>query len=489
MTNILLPEVIVTVGLLGLLVLYACLDKKVQSTMTIAAVAVYAVALGVLSTMKIPESHVVWWHGLFVYDGAAHVSKMVILSVVLLLTLCSMPEKRDFSFPGLEFTSLMGFSALGMMVTVSAAHWISLFTGLELMYLPLYALVVMRKKNTQAQEAAIKYIILGALATAFLLYGASLLYAVTGSMQFESIQVALSGIGGDIAWQGKIPGVDNVTITQAASILILAAMVFKFGALPFHLWVPDVYQGASNIVVGTIASLPKLVLLVVWCRVFGDSGALAPLIECWQVPVYIIAVGSILLGNCAGLAQTNLRRMLAYSSISHMGMVLLALGVGSSEGIAAAWVYVIGYIVMTVTLFLALARWRKGTREAVRIEDLKGLYKSDRGFAVVLIICLFSMMGMPPFLGFLLKIQVLMALVHGGQAGLALMAVMGSVIGAFYYLRAIQNLVFLDQKEGEDPTHIVSDSSSNVVLTVSTAAILLSGLMPMWLFVLAKMAV
>jgi NADH-quinone oxidoreductase subunit N len=489
MMNVLLPESIVTAGLLGLVAIYACLDKKYQSSITVAAVVVYAIALGALSCLQVPESQIVWWHGLFVYDGAAYVSKLVILGVMALLTLCSVPEKRDFAFPGLEFTSLMGFSALGMMVTVSAAHWVSLFTGLELMYLPLYALVVMRKKNAQAQEAAIKYIILGALATAFLLYGTSLLYAVTGSMQLEGIQAALSGIGGDMAWQGKIPGVDNVSIAQGASILILAALVFKFGALPFHMWVPDVYQGASNIVVGTIASLPKLVLLVVWCRVFGDNGALAPLVECWQVPVYIMGIASILLGNIAGLAQTRVRRMLAYSSISHMGMVLLALGLGNSEGITAAWVYVIGYIIMTVTLFLALVRWRKGPREAVLIEDVKGLYKSDRAYATVWIISLFSMMGMPPFLGFILKVQVLMALVHGGQASLALIAVIGSVIGAFYYLRVIQNSVFYDKSEGESTGQVIPDWSSNMVLTVSAGAVLLSGIMPMWLFNLVKLAV
>ncbi len=489
MMNILLPEGIVAAGLLSLVAVYACLDKKYQPTMTVAAVVVYALALGALSALKIPENQVVWWHGLFVYDGAAHVSKMVILSVMVLLTLCSVPEKRDFSFPELEFTSLMGFSALGMMVSVSAGHWISLFTGLELMYLPLYALVVMRKKNAQAQEAAIKYIILGALATAFLLYGASLLYAVTGSMQLENIQAALSGIGGDIAWQGRISEVDNVSIVQGASILILAAMVFKFGALPFHMWVPDVYQGASNIVVGTIASLPKLVLLVVWCRVFGENGALAPLIESWQVPVTIMGGASILLGNMAGLAQTRVRRMLAYSSISHMGMVLLALGLGNSEGIAAAWVYVIGYIVMTVTLFLALVRWRKGAREAVLIEDLKGLYSSDKAYAIVLIISLFSMMGMPPFLGFLLKIQVLMALIHNGYAGLALVAVVGSVIGAFYYLRIIQNIIFYNKEHGESTSEIIPDWRSNMVLALTAGTVLLTGLAPTWLFALVKIAV
>ncbi len=181
--------------------------------------------------------------------------------------------------------------------------------------------------------------------------------------------------------------------------------------------------------------------------------------------------------------------MLAYSSISHMGMVLLALGLGNSEGIAAAWVYVIGYIVMTVTLFLALTRWRKGTREAVLIEDLKGLYSSDKAYATVLIISLFSMMGMPPFLGFLLKIQVLMALIHDGQAGLALVAVVGSVIGAFYYLRIIQNIVFFDKNDGESTSEIIPDWSSNMVLALTAGTVLLTGMMPMWLFSLVKIAV
>ena len=488
MINVLLPEILVATGLLGLLTIYVCLDKKYHGSMVVGIVLLYALTFWELSGLTVPDSPIVWWEGLFVYDGLSQTSKMLIMATMVVISVCAHAEQRDFSFPGIEFYSLMGFSALGMMVTVSAGHVISLFVGLELMYLPLYALVMMRKKNAQAQEAAIKYIILGALATAFLLYGASLLYAVTGSMHFEDIHGILSGIGGDSGWQGRIPEIDNYPIINVASLLILAAILFKLGVMPFHIWVPDVYQGASNVVVATIASLPKLVLVVVWCRVFGDTGALAPLIDSWQWPVLVIGVGSILLGNLAGLAQTNIKRMLAYSSISHMGLLLLALGLGTREGLAACWIYIIGYMVMTVTIFAALARCRQSGREAVLIEEMKGLYHSHRGYAVVLIVSLFSLMGMPPFLGFFVKIQVLMALIHGGKAGLALVAVLGSVIGAFYYLRVIQNILFYRKDATGKAVEIVPDRGSDVVLFLATVAVGVSGLVPIWLLTLAKMA-
>ncbi|MEC8064394.1 MAG: NADH-quinone oxidoreductase subunit N [Pseudomonadota bacterium] len=487
--SVLLPESFLSLGILSIILLFSLWSNgKSYSTKASAMVLLATLALCIQS-LGSPEK-IIWWQGMFIQDKLAQFAKILLCCTTLVIVLCSENEQKDFGFPTLEFNILILLSTLGMLVTVSAGHLITLFVGLELMYLPLYALVAMRKKHLQAQEAAIKYIVTGALASAFFLYGASLLYGVSATMELRGIESALFNLlSNNIGGMEKIPLIDNYILAVFATVMILAALIFKFGTVPFHMWVPDVYQGSTHIAISVIGSLPKFVLVVVWSRLFGYQGALSPMSDIWAPPLLILGVLSILYGNLLGLVQTNIKRLLAYSSIAHMGYILLALGMASQIGMQSAFVYVLGYIIVSVTLFITLAQFRKAGDEMTKIDDFKGLYYRHPGYALVFTIALFSLIGVPPVLGFIVKMQLIFSLIEQNLAEIAILAVLGSVLGAYYYLSIIQRMMFQKATDSVVSIQLQYARISVLLITIGSTMLILFSFIPYGLFEFAQIVV
>jgi NADH-quinone oxidoreductase subunit N len=376
---------------------------------------------------------------------------------------------------GGELFSLSLLALLGMYVMISGNNFLVLYLGLELLTLASYALVALRRDNAVATEAAMKYFVLGALASGFLLYGLSMLYGATGTLD---VSEAFAIIGsGQVKHQVLVLGV----------VFVVCGLAFKLGVVPFHSWVPDVYQGAPTAVTLMIAGAPKLAAFALVMRLLVDG--LMPLAMDWQQMLAVLAVASLLVGNLAAIAQTNLKRMLAFSTIAQMGFVLIGLLSGVVEGNTApaanayssAMFYIITYVLTTLATFgIVLLLAREGF-ESEEISDLAGLNQRSPLYAAVMAICLFSLAGVPPMVGFYAKLSVLQALIASGQVGsvaLAVFAVIMSLIGAFYYLRVIKVMYF------DSPitaTTVTAGKDVRVVLSINGALVLILGLMPGWL--------
>jgi NADH-quinone oxidoreductase subunit N len=362
-----------------------------------------------------------------------------------------------------------------MFVMISGNNFLVLYLGLELLTLSSYALVALRRDNAMATEAAMKYFVLGALASGFLLYGLSMLYGATGTLD---VSEAFAIIGsGQVKHQVLVLGV----------VFVVCGLAFKLGVVPFHSWVPDVYQGAPTAVTLMIAGAPKLAAFALVMRLLVDG--LMPLAMDWQQMLAVLSVASLLVGNLAAIAQTNLKRMLAFSTISQMGFVLIGLLSGVVEGNSApaanayssAMFYIVTYVLTTLATFgIVLMLAREGF-ESEEISDLAGLNQRSPLYAAVMAICLFSLAGVPPMVGFYAKLSVLQALIASGQVGsvvLAVFAVMMSLIGAFYYLRVIKVMYF------DSPitaTTVSAGKDVRVVLSINGALVLILGVVPGWL--------
>ena len=376
---------------------------------------------------------------------------------------------------GGEMFSLSLLALLGMYVMISGNHFLVLYLGLELLTLSSYALVALRRDNAMATEAAMKYFVLGALASGFLLYGLSMLYGATGTLD---VSEAFAIIGsGQVKHQVLVLGV----------VFVVCGLAFKLGVVPFHSWVPDVYQGAPTAVTLMIAGAPKMAAFALVMRLLVDG--LMPLAMDWQQMLAVLAVASLLVGNLAAIAQTNLKRMLAFSTIAQMGFVLIGLLSGVVDGNSApaanayssAMFYIITYVLTTLATFgIVLLLAREGF-ESEEISDLAGLNQRSPLYAAVMAICLFSLAGVPPMVGFYAKLSVLQALIASGQVGsvaLAVFAVIMSLIGAFYYLRVIKVMYF------DNPitaTTVTAGQDVRVVLSINGALVLILGIVPGWL--------
>jgi NADH-quinone oxidoreductase subunit N len=338
------------------------------------------------------------------------------------------------------------------------------------MSLSLYALAALRRDHSVATEAAIKYFVLGALASGFLLYGMSMLYGGTGTLDLDRIAASMSG---------RTPA--NTTVIVFGVVFIVSGLAFKFGAVPFHMWVPDVYQGTPTVATLLIASAPKIATFAISFRVLAE--ALPSVATDWQQMLLVLSVLSMIVGNLVAIAQTNLKRMLAYSTIAQVGFVLLGMlsGVvgGSTDGMADAWsasmFYVVTYVLTTLGTFgVILLVARKG-HEAEDIADLKGLSRRSPGLAFVMLLLMFSLAGIPPTVGFYAKLAVLQSVVEAGMTWLAILAVLVSLIGAFYYLRIVKT-VYFDEPTDVEP--IAAAPGAQAVMAVNGALILLLGLVP-----------
>jgi NADH-quinone oxidoreductase subunit N len=370
---------------------------------------------------------------------------------------------------GGEFYVLALFALLGQMVMISGNSFLIIYLGLELMSLALYALVALRRDHTVSTEASMKYFILGALASGFMLYGISMIYGATGSLELtEVVKVAASPVA-------------NKPILLLGLVFLVAGLAFKLGAVPFHMWVPDVYQGSPTAVTLLLGGAPKLAAFAITFRLLVEG--LFPLAVDWQQMLVVLAVLSIAVGNVTAIAQTNLKRMLAYSTISHMGFLLLGLLSGVANGnsslavsaYSSALFYSITYVLTTLGTFGVILLLSRSGFEAENIDDLKGLAKRSPWFALVMLLLMFSLAGIPPMLGFHAKFAVLEAVMATGQTWIAIFAVLFSLIGAFYYLRVVK-VMFFD--EPTDMSPIEASADVRVLLSANGVAVLLLGVLP-----------
>jgi NADH-quinone oxidoreductase subunit N len=386
---------------------------------------------------------------------------------------------------GGELFTLSMLALLGMFIMISGNNFLVIYLGLELLTLSSYTLVALRRDNAMATEAAMKYFVLGAMASGFLLYGLSMLYGATGSLDIGQVFKAVNS--GQIRHQVLVFGL----------VFVVAGLAFKLGVVPFHMWIPDVYQGAPTAVTLMIGGAPKLAAFAITIRLLVDG--LLPLAIDWQQMLAVLAIGSLLVGNLAAIAQTNLKRMLAYSTISQMGFVLLGLLSGVINGnvdaaavesaYSSAMFYVVSYVLTTLAAFGVILLLAREGFESEEIADLAGLNQRSPLYAGVMAVCLFSMAGIPPLVGFYAKLSVLQALVASGQGlyiALAVFAVLMSLIGAFYYLRVVKVMYF---DAPLTATSVSAPLDVRVVLTVNGALVLVLGLLPGGLMALCADAI
>lgn len=398
--------------------------------------------------------------GMFIRDGVADVLKVFMLVVTGAAFVYAKPYLQDRGLFKGEFYVLCLFAVLGMMVLVSAGNLLSLYMGLELLALSSYALVAIDRDNKLATEAAMKYFVLGSLASGMLLYGMSMLYGATGSLDIATIQAALGSVG------------DNRGILLLGVVFLVVGIAFKFGAAPFHMWLPDVYQGAPTAVTAFIGSAPKLAAFGMAYRLL--EGAVGDVSE-WRHMLAWLAVLSLAVGNVVAIAQTNLKRMLAYSTISHVGFLFLGLAAGTEQGYAAAMFYAICYAIMSVGAFASIMLLARKGFEAEEISDFRGLNQRHPWFAFLILLLMGSLAGFPPLFGFWAKLTVLEAAVGADMLWLALVAVVFAVIGAFYYLRVIRTMYF-DAPEDSNNQPLNPDPQLRWLLTVNGLAMLVLGI-------------
>ncbi len=414
------------------------------------------------------------FNGMFVDDPMSDVLKIsVCLSVAVMLAY----SRRYIALRGMfrgEFFVLSLFATLGMMVMISANHFLVLYLGLELMSLSLYAMVALPRDSGPSTEAAMKYFVLGALSSGMLLYGMSMIYGATGSL--EITEVAQRIFDGE-----AIP-----TILVFGLVFVVAGIGFKLGAVPFHMWVPDVYHGAPTAVTLLIGSAPKLAAFAFIMRLLVEALGIEQLLAEWQQMLVLLAVASLAIGNITAIAQTNIKRMLAYSSISHMGFLLLGVLSGTLEGFGAAMFYTIVYVLMSLGTFgMVLLLSREGF-EADNLEDFKGLNQRSPWYAFIMMLLMFSMAGIPPTLGFWAKLFVLQAALSVGYIWLTIAAVLFSLIGAFYYLRIVK-LMYFDAPTDTAP--IAPYADTRVLITLNGIAMLALGIAPAPLLAICERAI
>ncbi len=400
-------------------------------------------------------------NNMFVDDLMSDVLKLLTyLSVSMMLVYSRQYLTVRDLFSG-EFMVLTLFATLGMMVMISAYHFLTLYLGLELLSLSLYAMVALQRDSAFATEAAMKYFILGALASGLLLYGMSMLYGATGSLELGAVSKAIQS------------GTADKTLLVFGLVFVVSGLSFKLGVVPFHMWLPDVYHGAPTAMTMLIGSAPKLAAFAFVSRILVSG--LQPLVQHWSGMLVILAIASMALGNIAAIAQTNLKRMLAYSTIAHMGFLLLGFISGDQEGYGSSMFYAVIYVLMTLGTFGMIMLLSRVGFEADKLNDFKGLNQRSPWLAFMMLLLMFSMAGIPPTVGFYAKFSVLNAVVQSGHTWLAIVAVLFSLIGAYYYLRIVK-LMYFDAPESHEP--IIFGQDTTLLISLNSLGLLLLGLLP-----------
>ena len=480
-----LPEIILLIAASVILLIdmyLADAKRSVTFALSLAALAACAMASGVL--LYGSDKSVYAFNSMFVSDPMSNLLKLFSCLVVGLTLVYSRRYIADRGMIsgnlGGEFYVLTLFALLGQMVMISGQNFLIIYLGIELMALSLYALVALRRDHPPATEAAMKYFILGALASGFLLYGMSMLYGATGSLDLAEIAKA--------AASGNV----NKTVLVFGVVFLVSGMAFKIGVVPFHMWVPDVYHGAPTPVALLVGGAPKLAAFAIFVRLLVEG--LSPLALDWQQMLMVLSVLSMALGNITALAQTNIKRMLAYSTIAQMGFMLLGLLSGVANGdisLAAdaygtAMFYTITYVLTVTAAFGVILLLSRAGFEAESLEDFKGLNQRNPWIAFVMMLAMLSLAGIPPLVGFYAKLSVLQAVLAVGHVWLAIAAVLFSLVGAFFYLRVVK-LMYFD--EPADPSPIVTPTDMRLILGANGLAVLALGILPGGLMTLCARAI
>jgi NADH-quinone oxidoreductase subunit N len=400
---------------------------------------------------------------MFVDDLMSDVLKLIVLVAVMVVLAYSRAYVAARGMLRGEFFGLALFATLGMMIMISANHLLVLYLGLELMMLSLYSMVALQRESASATEAAMKYFVLGALASGMLLYGMSMIYGATQTLEITALADFIA---------------DGSAITPVlifGLVFVVAGLGFELGVVPFHMWVPDVYHGAPSSVTLFVSSAPKIAGFALIVRLLGQALGDDGLVIEWQQMLIVMAVLSLIIGNITAIVQTNLKRMLAYSTISHMGFVLLGVLVGTDVGLGSAMFYVVVYVLMNVGAFGMILLLSRSGFEAENLEDFKGLNQRSPWFAFVMLLLMFSMVGIPPTVGFYAKLAVLQALLSGGFIAVAVIAIIFSAIGAFYYLRIVRLMYF---EAPADRSPIAPYADVKVLMSLNGVAILYLGIVP-----------
>ncbi|NVK89303.1 MAG: NADH-quinone oxidoreductase subunit NuoN [Gammaproteobacteria bacterium] len=458
--NPLLPEIfLLTLACIVLIFDLYSKDRDRQICYLISQAGFVAVILFILGDL--PSARLTTFNDTFVLDTLSQYLKVTLLVIGGVAMVYGRVFMRNRRFLKGEYYSLAIFALLGMFVMVSANHLMTLYLGLELLSLPLYAMIAMERNSKLGVEAAVKYFVTGAVASGFLLYGLSFLYGITGSLSLSVIAESMTQTS------------DKLYLIQFTLVFVIAAIAFKLGLVPFHMWLPDVYQGAPVSVVAFLASAPKIAAFGFTIRFLVDGMAIAA--DIWQPLILTAAILSIGLGNLVAIAQSNLKRMLAYSGIAHMGYFILGFYSGDFGGYAAAMFYVISYALMAVAAFGLLVFLSRVGFEYETLEDLKGLGRKNPWYALMMTFVMVSMAGLPPFIGFWPKLEIFRSLVAAGHWPLAVYAVVFSLIGLFYYLRVIKVVYFDD---ADQVFSFLPSRSIRFAITFNCVALLILGLIP-----------
>ena len=466
-----LPELTLLTMAMTILILDLFLKPKKRIAIYLLAQFAIFVA-GYFAFQGITQSVGYAFGNLFVDDTLSHVLKLfTLIGAAIMLVYTRHYMKQRGLFRG-EYYALSLFAMVGMMVMISGHNLLTIYMGLELLSLCLYALVAFDRDNARATEAAMKYFVLGALASGMLLYGMSMIYGMTGSLDLTVITSTIQE--SDLKNPVLILGL----------VFIVAGLAFKFGAVPFQMWVPDVYEGSPTAITMLIGSIPKFAAFAIAIRLLAQG--LQPMVADWQNMLLLMAVLSITIGNISAIAQTNLKRMLAYSTISHIGFLFFGLLSGNLNGYASSMFYISAYVLMTLAGFgMILLLSHKGF-EAEQLDDLKGLNTRSPWAAFLMLITMFSMAGVPPTIGFYAKFTVLQAALQAGYIWAVVFAVLMAAVGAFYYLRVVR-LMYFDAPTNNAPIHATFDMQ--VMLSINAVALLMLGLLPQSLMAICGWAI
>lgn len=461
------PEIVLLTLICVVLVADLFIDderKVITFWLTMGSLAITAWSL--LATA--PEARTVLFTGSYVSDPLSQILKLFAVGIVAVGFLYARDYLRQNELMRGEYYVLGLFGLLGMMIMMSANSLLTMYLGLETLSLSLYALVAFERNSPAAAESAMKYFVLGAIASGALLYGISWVYGVTGTLQFHELAAAVAGN----------PDLNDVPLWFGIAFMVVG-IAFKFGAVPFHMWLPDVYQGARSPVTLYIATAPKLAALALALRILVDG--LGSLHDVWQGMIMVVGVLSLLIGNVVAIAQTNIKRMLGYSAIAHVGFILLAVFTGLPQGYAAALFYALTYVIMAAGAFGMIILLSRQGFEAESLADFKGLNRRSPWFALMMLFFMFGMAGVPPWVGFFAKLNVINALLDADFANLAVLMVLASVVGAYYYLRVVWYMYFEDP---EDKSVFQAGGDMQAVLSLNGLAVLALGIVPGWLLAL-----
>ena len=454
------PEIFLTAAICVVLLVDVFLRQE-QRRITYALSMLALVGAAVMSWVFGSETATTTFFGSYVADPAGNALKLFAYLIVAIVFLYSRDYlERAGLFKG-EFFVLGLFGLLGLMILISGNNLLVLYLGLELQALSLYALIAFNRESASSAESAMKYFVLGSIASGMLLYGISLLYGITGTIELAPLAAELAEPGGL-----TVPAI-------VALAFVIVGVAFKFGAVPFHMWIPDVYEGAPTPITLYVGSAPKIAAFALAWRVLVE--ALGPLHVNWQDMLVILCVLSLALGNLLAIVQTNFKRMLGYSTISHVGFILMGFIAGTENGVRDAMYYTIVYVLMATAAFGMIILLSRRGFEAENIEDFKGLNQRSPWFAFVMLLIMFSMTGVPPLVGFYAKLVVLESLIEAGFVWLAAVGVVFAVVGAFYYLRVVWYMYFA---EPADEAPLVAAADMRAVISANGLSLLALGLFP-----------